>query len=74
MLLEKLTRNPAKLYGLDAGYLAVGGPADIVLFDADAENHIEGFLSKSWNSPFLGKKLTGKVRCTICGGRIVYQK
>lgn len=73
-LLEKLTRNPAKLYGLDAGYLAVGGPADIVLFDADAENHIEGFLSKSWNSPFLGKKLTGKVRCTICGGRIVYQK
>ena len=73
-LLEKLTRNPAKLYGLDAGYLAVGGPADIVLFDADAENHIEGFLSKSWNSPFLGEKLTGKVRCTICGGRIVYQK
>ena len=72
-LLEKLTRNPAKLYGLDAGYLAVGGPADIVLFDADAENHIEGFLSKSWNSPFLGEKLTGKVRCTICGGRIVYQ-
>lgn len=73
-LLEKLTRNPAKLYGLDAGYLAVGGPADIVLFDADAENHVEGFLSKSWNSPFLGEKLTGKVRCTICGGRIVYQK
>lgn len=73
-LLEKLTRNPAKLYGLDAGYLAVGGPADIVLFGADAENHIEGFLSKSWNSPFLGEKLTGKVRCTICGGRIVYQK
>lgn len=73
-LLEKLTRNPAKLYGLDAGYLAVGGPADIVLFDADVENHIEGFLSKSWNSPFLGEKLTGKVRCTICGGRIVYQK
>ncbi|WP_153056949.1 amidohydrolase family protein, partial [Streptococcus suis] len=35
-LLEKMTINPAKLYGLDAGYLAENGPADLVIFDPNA--------------------------------------
>lgn len=73
-LLEKLTCNPARLYHLDAGYLAEGGPADIVLFDPKENYTVDGFVSKSDNSPFLGWKLNGKVRCTICGGEIVYRE
>ncbi len=35
-LLEKMSLSPAGLYRLDAGYLAEGGPADLVIFDKDA--------------------------------------
>lgn len=73
-LLEKLTCNPAKLYHLDAGYLAAGGPADLVLFDPKASGTVSSFASKSQNSPFLGWTLTGRVRCTICGGKIIYRE
>ena len=72
-LMEKASTNPAKLYKLDAGYLAEGGPADLVLFDADKEWIPESFVSKSQNTPFLGQKLTGQVVTTICKGKVVYQ-
>ncbi len=72
-LLEKMTINPANLYHLDAGYVAVGGKADLVIFD---ENEVytvgEQFASKSKNTPFIGWELTGKVKYTICNGKIVY--
>ncbi|MDO5538758.1 MAG: dihydroorotase [Eubacteriales bacterium] len=72
-LLEKMTINPARLYELPAGYLAEGGPADMVLFDEDEKWTVEDkFFSKSNNSPFIGMELTGRVKYTICGGRIVY--
>lgn len=73
-LLEKLTWNPAKLYGFDRGYLAEGGPADLVIFDPAQVYTIEEFASKSCNSPFIGKKVTGKVRATICNGKVAYQE
>ena len=72
-LLEKMTYNPAKLYNFEAGYLEVGGPADIVIFDPDEEWVVEHFYSKASNSPFKGWKLTGKVKKTICDGRVVYE-
>ncbi len=72
-LLAKMTCNPAALYGLDAGRLCVGGPADLVLFDPDEEYRIEEFASKSQNSPFLGVPLRGRVKATICRGSIVYK-
>ncbi len=72
-LLKKMTCNPAKMYGLDAGYLAEGGPADIVLFDAGETWIVTDFASKSDNSPFRGWQLKGVVKYTICGGRVVYQ-
>lgn len=71
-LLGKMTWNPAGLYGLDRGYLAEGGPADMVIFDPKQTYTVREFASKSCNSPFLGAELTGKVKCTICNGRIVY--
>lgn len=73
-VLEKLTCNPADLYHLPAGRLTENGPADIVLFDPKEEYVIDGFVSKSQNSPFLGRKVKGQVYHTICGGKIVYSK
>lgn len=73
-LLEKLTCNPADLYHLDAGYLAEGGPGDIVLFDPKQSYTVTSFASKSENSPFLGWRLKGKVCCTICSGKIIYRE
>ncbi|HFI2691760.1 TPA: dihydroorotase [Streptococcus suis] len=74
-LLEKMTINPAKLYGLDAGYLAENGPADLVIFDPNADRLITAeFASKSANSPFVGDSLKGEVRFTISDGKIVFQK
>lgn len=72
-LLKKMSTNPAAMYHLNAGYLAEGGPADIVLIDTAAEVIPGDYASKSSNTPFTGWELKGQVRATICGGRIVYQ-
>ena len=73
-LLEKMTYNPAKLYHFEAGYLEVGGPADIVIFDPEADRLVsDHFASKAANSPFVGESLKGQVAYTICQGKIVYQ-
>jgi dihydroorotase len=71
-LLTKMSTNPAAFYHLDAGYLAEGGPADIILVDTAASYMPETFLSKSTNTPFIGVPLKGKVMTTICGGKVVY--
>ena len=66
---------PAKLYHLDAGYIAQGGPADLVIFDKEAKWRAgeETFVSRSHNSPFIGETMPGVVTYTICGGRVVYR-
>lgn len=71
-LLEKMTVNPAKLYHLPYGTIQEGAAADFVLFDPDETWIPTEYASKSSNSPFTGKKLTGKVKYTICSGKIVY--
>ena len=72
-LLEKMTINPARLYGLEAGFIREGGPADLVLFSGEKTWRVpEKFSSKAVNSPFIGESLKGRVLMTICGGRIVY--
>lgn len=72
-LLEKLTINPARMYHLDAGYLAEEGPADILLFDPKERIRVGNFASKSGNTPFTGWQLNGAVKYTICKGEIVYE-
>lgn len=72
-LLEKMTVNPATLYGLPGGRLEEGGPADIVIFDPEEKWTVKEFYSRSHNSPFVGERLTGRVKYTICQGSIVYQ-
>lgn len=72
-MLRKMTINPARLYNLDCGYVAEGGPADLVIFDPDEVWTVtDEFRSKSSNSPFVGAELKGRVKAVICGGQIVY--
>lgn len=72
MLIERMSTAPAELYHLDAGYLAEGGPADLVIFDAKEEWTAGNYASRSANTPFTGTRLTGKVKYTVCSGKIVY--
>lgn len=73
-LMEKMSLNPAKLYHLDRGYIRAGAAADLVIFDENEEWTVsETFASKSSNTPFVGRTLQGKVKYTICDGRIVYK-
>lgn len=72
-MLSKFTSNPARYYKLNKGNIQVGKPADVCIFDPNQEYIVEGFKSKSSNSPFLGRSLYGKVKYTIVGGNIVYK-
>ncbi|MBP5494071.1 MAG: dihydroorotase [Lachnospiraceae bacterium] len=73
-VVSKITINPAKLYKFDRGTLGVGKAADITIADINekwivSENDIK---SKSCNTPFLGEELTGRIKYTICDGRVVF--
>ena len=73
-LLEKMTFNPAQLYGFDAGFIAQDGPADLTIFDPEADRLVTNhFASKAANSPFVGEKLKGQVKFTICDGEVVFE-
>ncbi len=72
-LLEKMTSNPARLYKLPGGTIEVGAAADFVIFNPEEAWEVDGFVSKSKNSPFLGDTLYGKIHYTICAGEIVYR-
>jgi dihydroorotase len=73
-LIEKMSTAPAKFLNLNCGVLEVGALADITIADLDADIHFskETMVSKSNNTPYLGKTLKGKVVKTICDGKIVY--
>lgn len=70
----KLSYNPAKVLGIDKGYLAEGKVADIVIVNTTDEYQIDvnTFLSKGRNTPFHGRSVYGKVLATIIGGEIAY--
>lgn len=70
--LSKLTSNPSTLYKLNKGDISEGKIADICIFNLDESYVVDKFYSKSSNSPFIGQKLFGKVKYTICSGKVVY--
>ena len=73
-LLEKMTINPAQLYGFDAGFIDQDGPADLTIFDPEADRLVtDHFASKAGNSPFVGENLKGQVKFTICDGEVVFE-
>ncbi len=78
MLIERLTAGPSRVLGPDyapLASLAVGTPADIVLFDPQEEWTVDAskFASKGKNTPLDGAKLRGRAFATIAGGEIVYK-
>lgn len=73
-LMEKMSLNTANMYHLDLGKISVGKPADLVIFDENESWKPEQYVSRADNTPFTGMELTGKVKCTICKGKIVYQE
>ena len=71
-LIEKLTVNPRKVMNLDANLFVEGKHAQITIFDPNEkwvfeDKHIQ---SKSSNSPFLGKELTGKIKYILSKNQI----
>ena len=74
-LIEKMSVNPAKILGINAGTLSVGAPGDIAIVDIDEvwTVYTEKLHGKSKNTPFKGKTLCGKVKKTILGGNIVFE-
>jgi dihydroorotase len=75
-LIRKFCLNPARILGLERGNLTVGRWADVVII-ADQQAWVpnkQNLISKSKNSPFLGRSLNGQVDYTICNGATVYQR
>lgn len=75
-LLERMSSVPARVFKVPGGTLAVGAPADVVVFDAERRWQVraEELHSKSANSPFLGETLVGQADLTLVGGRIVFDR
>ncbi len=73
-MLKLFTVNPASFYGLDAGRIRIGAPADLVLFDPLEKRTVTAdFASRSSNSPFIGETLPGVVHMTVTAGVPVYR-
>ncbi len=74
-LLEALTVTPAAILRREAGRLAVGAPADLVLIDPDLPYVLDKrrLKSRSKNSPFDEARLQGAAVLTLVGGRIVFR-
>ncbi|MGD9912821.1 MAG: dihydroorotase [Rhizobiaceae bacterium] len=73
-LVEALSTKPAQLFGLDAGTLKPGAPADLVLVDLDEPWVVreEDIRSRSKNTCFEGARLQGRVLQTMVAGRTVF--
>lgn len=73
--LAAMTCNPARLLGIPGGTLAVGAPADVVIFNADERWLVtpDTLHGTSRNSSFLGRTVTGRVKMTLLSGKVVYR-
>jgi len=69
-LFDLLAANPAKLLGLDAGRLAVGQDADLILIDEGAPWQVDAKKMAAWagNTPFDGMPVQGRATMLWKGG------
>lgn len=74
--IKKMTYAPASILGVSGGMLKKGMAADLVIIDTEQEYILkeEDILSKSKNSPFIGKNLKGRNIITMVEGRIVWSR
>ena len=72
---EKMSFNPSRILGIERGDISVGNVADIVVFDPKEIWTVrpEEFKSRGRNTPFAGKKLTGRVKAVLHQGVITKQ-
>jgi dihydroorotase len=75
-LLFRMSTHPARIFNLPGGTLMVNAPADVVILDPAARWKVDPtmFFSKSRNTPFTGRTLTGRADLTIVRGRVVYDR
>jgi dihydroorotase len=71
---DRLSLAPARIAQLErhGRPLAVGEPANLVIFSPDEQWTVTEFRSKSHNSPFRSHTLTGRVRATVFEGRLTH--
>lgn len=74
-LVRLMSRNPARILGLNKGRISPGSDGDLVLVDLDTPWTVDSnaFASKGHNTPFEGRTLYGRVVMTIKAGRVVYR-
>lgn len=75
LALARITCDPAAILGIEAGSLSVGSPADVCVFDPDETWRVtpDALRSQGKNTPFMGYEVSGRVRMTLVGGRIVFE-
>jgi len=75
-LVEALTSAPARIGKLEGGTLREGGPADVAVIDPSRTWTIraEALRSKSHNTPWLDREVTGAVTHTFVDGELVYER
>lgn len=74
--IDLITRRPARILGTQAGVLAVGGSADLCIFDPERPWMVsrQTLLSLGKNSPYLGMELQGQVMYTIIDGHVDFKR
>ena len=74
--IERMAEAPAQRFGLEGGKIEVGGKANLCVFDLENEYIINSkeFLSMGKATPFEGKKVFGRSKMTLIGGKIVWQE
>lgn len=75
-LIDWMAYQPAKVFGLEGGTIAIGQKADLAFFDLTTPKKIlaEEFLSLATNTPFVGWTVKGATTMTFVDGKLVYQE
>ncbi|MCO6177921.1 dihydroorotase [Ciceribacter sp. RN22] len=73
-LIDAMSTRPARIFGLDAGTLKPGAPADITLIDLDEPWLVskEAIVSRSKNTPFEDARFSGRAVSTYVRGRCAH--
>lgn len=72
-MVEALTIAPARVLDIPGGTLSEGAVADVTVIDPERVWTIQSFVSKSSNSPFVGREVRGAVTLTLVGGKVAFQ-
>lgn len=73
--IARITSDPARVLGIDAGHLSPGSAADVCIFDPLRYWKVEpaALMSQGKNTPYLGIEIQGRATCTVIDGQVVYE-